>query len=104
MAGENPTWGYTRIQGARKNLGHQIGRSTVARILKATVCDPRRTPDVVADVSTSTLRRDRRCRFFATERLDVDRSRHVLHGLRHRSGDSPRTHTGHHATSERSVY
>jgi transposase InsO family protein len=34
MAGENPTWGYTRIQGAVKNLGHEVGRSTVARILK----------------------------------------------------------------------
>jgi putative transposase len=35
MAEENPTWGYTRICGALKNLGHRVGRSTIARILKA---------------------------------------------------------------------
>jgi transposase InsO family protein len=35
MAEENPPWGYTRIRGALKNLGHRVGRSTIARILKA---------------------------------------------------------------------
>ena len=34
MATENPAWGYTRIQGALKNLDHHVARSTVARILK----------------------------------------------------------------------
>jgi transposase InsO family protein len=33
MATEKPSWGYTRIRGALKNLGHRVGRSTVARIL-----------------------------------------------------------------------
>jgi len=35
MAEENPTWGYTRIVGALKNVGHQVSRSSIARILKA---------------------------------------------------------------------
>jgi transposase InsO family protein len=34
MAEENPTWGYTRIRGALKNVGHRVARSTIARILK----------------------------------------------------------------------
>jgi transposase InsO family protein len=35
MATENPSWGYTRIQGALKNVGHRVARSTIAAILKA---------------------------------------------------------------------
>jgi putative transposase len=35
MAEDNPTWGYTRILGALKNVGHRVSRSSIARILKA---------------------------------------------------------------------
>jgi hypothetical protein len=35
---ENPTWGYTRIQGALKNFDHRVGRSTIARILRFGGC------------------------------------------------------------------
>jgi len=34
MATENPGWGYSRIQGALKNLNHRVARSTVAKVLK----------------------------------------------------------------------
>ena len=49
MAGENPQWGYSRIQGALANLGHEVARNTVKRILQDHGIDPapersRRTP------------------------------------------------------------
>ena len=34
LAGENPTWGYDRIQGALANLGHDVSPNTVANVLK----------------------------------------------------------------------
>ena len=34
MAEDNPRWGYTRLRGALANLGHEIGRRTIAEILK----------------------------------------------------------------------
>ena len=40
MATDNPHWGYTRIQGNLRNLGHRVGRTTVARTLKAEDIDP----------------------------------------------------------------
>jgi putative transposase len=40
MAEENPSWGYTRIQGALNNVGHHVGRSTIARILRAAGVPP----------------------------------------------------------------
>ena len=34
MAGENPSWGYARIQGQLKHLDHRVARSTIAKVLK----------------------------------------------------------------------
>ena len=49
MAVENPPWGYTRIRGALANLGHDIARNTVKRMLHDHGIEPaperaRRTP------------------------------------------------------------
>ena len=40
LAGENRDWGYRRIQGALSNLGHEIGESTIAAILKRHGLEP----------------------------------------------------------------
>jgi len=40
MAEENPSWGYTRIRGALANLGHQVGRGTIANLLREHGIEP----------------------------------------------------------------
>jgi len=34
MANENPSWGYTRICGGLKSLGHDVARNTIKAILR----------------------------------------------------------------------
>ena len=40
MASSNSRWGYTRIRGALRNLGHEVGRNTIKRILAANGIEP----------------------------------------------------------------
>jgi putative transposase len=40
MARENRAWCYTRIQGALQNLGHEIGRAAIAKVLKGAGIQP----------------------------------------------------------------
>jgi transposase InsO family protein len=40
MAKENATWGYTRLRGALFNLGHEVGRNTIKRILLEAGMEP----------------------------------------------------------------
>jgi hypothetical protein len=40
LARENQSWGYTRIQGALANLHHEVGRGTIAKVMKAAGLEP----------------------------------------------------------------
>ena len=82
MAGENPSWGYTRIQGALTNLGHRVGRSTIARVLRTAGIPP-------APERRTSWQRFLRSHwgeiaaadFFTTEVWTLARPGHVLYGL-----------------------
>ena len=71
LAVENPSWGYIRIQGELRNLGHHVSRATIQRLLRrrrippapqrvqtvgGSSCAPRRGRCWPATSSTSTAR------------------------------------------------
>jgi hypothetical protein len=70
MALENPSWGYTRIRGALANLGHQVGRGTIANILKERGVEP--APERDAHTRWSTFLKAHRACLTATDFLSVE--------------------------------
>ena len=53
LAEENPRWGYTRIRGGLKGLGHDVGRNTIKAILKDHGIEP--APDRGANMPWKTF-------------------------------------------------
>ena len=70
MALENRSWGYTRIQGAMANLGHELGRSTIANILREYGVDP--APERDKHMPWSRFLRAHRECLVATDFLTVE--------------------------------
>ena len=85
VARENPTCGYTRLQGALKNLGYELGRNTIKGALAEHGIAP--APERSKSMPWSTFIKAHGGAIAATDsgtRLDI-RSR--LRGLLH--GDDP---------------
>jgi putative transposase len=70
FARETPTWGYDRIQGALKNIGHHIADSTVANVLKAHGIEP--APDRQRTPAWATFLKAHWDFIFATDSTTVE--------------------------------
>src|SRR5450759_4602995 len=70
MALENRSWGYRRIPGAMANLGHEVGRSTIANMLREYGVDP--APERDKHMPWSTFLRAHRECLVATDFLTVE--------------------------------
>ena len=104
MATDNPTWGYTRIQGALKNLGHRVGRSTIARIpARGRHSAQPAAPHDVENVSSSTLAGPRGGGVLHHRSLDHPRISDVLRGIPAGPAVAADSADRMHAVSERSI-
>ena len=70
MASDNSGWGYTRIQGALANLGHKVGRGTVANVLNRNGIEP--APERNKRTKWSTFLKAHWKTFAASDFLNVE--------------------------------
>ncbi len=70
LAEENPTWGYARIQGELRRLGHRVAAATVRRVLRRSGLPP--APQRASQQTWRTFLRMRAHTLLACDFLHVD--------------------------------
>jgi hypothetical protein len=100
MARENPGWGYDRIAGALRNLGHTVADQTIGNVLRRhdiPTAPERKTKTTWAEFIRSPQGGAGRDRLLERGGFDAAWIGHLLHPVFHTHRDSPCRGGRHHS-------
>ncbi|WNF01488.1 IS3 family transposase [Streptomyces luomodiensis] len=99
LARENPTWGYVRVQGELRRLGHRVAAATIRRVLRRSGLPP--APQRAFQQTWRTFLRSQAHTLLACDFMHVETVFLKRCLLRHGNCHSARPCPGRHSPSHR---